>query len=95
MRWWKGRILGSCEGLDRDDVVGLARGLGIDGSQDLADAVLLEGQGEALAADDAARAAFDALSYTRRKEIARSIAEAKRPETRERRLAKAMEELRA
>lgn len=32
-------------GLDRDDVVRLARGLDIDGSQDLADAVLLEGQG--------------------------------------------------
>ncbi len=48
----------------------------------------------ALAADPAAQAAFDALSYSRRKEIARSIAEAKQDATRERRLAKALEELR-
>mgnify|MGYP001590062134 CR=1 FL=1 len=49
---------------------------------------------EALAADATARAAFDALSYTRRKEIARSITEAKADATRERRLSKALEELR-
>jgi hypothetical protein len=47
----------------------------------------------ALASDPAARAAFDALSYSRRKEIARSIAEAKQDATRERRLAKALDEL--
>lgn len=39
-----------------------------------------------LADDPTARAAFDALAYSHRKELARSIAEAKRPETRERRL---------
>lgn len=36
------------------------------------------------------RAAFDALSYTRRKELARAVSEAKRPETRERRIAAAV-----
>lgn len=49
---------------------------------------------EALASDPAAKAAFDALSYTRRKEIARGISEAKQDATRESRLAKALEELR-
>ena len=47
------------------------------------------------AALDAAgtRAAFDALSFSRRKELARGVAEAKRPETRERRIVAAVEEL--
>ena len=49
----------------------------------------------ALDRDPAARAAFDALSFSRRKELARSVAEAKRPETRERRIAAAVEELSA
>ncbi|KRB39054.1 YdeI/OmpD-associated family protein [Microbacterium sp. Root180] len=40
-----------------------------------------------------AKAAFDALTYSRRKELARGVAEAKRPETRERRIAAAVEEL--
>jgi hypothetical protein len=52
---------------------------------------------EALAAalgdDPVARSAFDALSYTHRKELARGIAEAKRPATRERRLADALARL--
>ena len=43
--------------------------------------------------DAGARAAFDALSYSRRKEIARAVAEAKRPETRERRIATAVADL--
>jgi hypothetical protein len=47
----------------------------------------------ALAANPAAQAAFDRLSFTNRKEIATSVAEAKRPETRERRLAAAMARL--
>lgn len=47
----------------------------------------------ALASRPAAKAAFDALSYTRRKEIARSVADAKQDATRERRLAKALDEL--
>jgi Bacteriocin-protection, YdeI or OmpD-Associated/Domain of unknown function (DUF1905) len=49
---------------------------------------------DALAEDQAARAAFDGLSYTHRKEYARWIEEAKRDETRERRVAKALEMLR-
>ncbi|MCW3491816.1 YdeI/OmpD-associated family protein [Microbacterium sp. SSM24] len=39
------------------------------------------------------QAAFDALAYSRRKELARGVAEAKKPETRERRIAAAVEEL--
>jgi hypothetical protein len=49
---------------------------------------------EAFAADDALRVAFDALAPSRRKEIARSIADAKRPETAAKRLAQAVEQLR-
>ncbi|NMD57670.1 MULTISPECIES: YdeI/OmpD-associated family protein [Tsukamurella] len=41
------------------------------------------------------RPAFDALSYTRRKEAARGVAEAKRAETRERRIAAVVAGLRA
>jgi hypothetical protein len=48
-----------------------------------------------LARDRNAAAAWDALSYTDRKEIARSLEEAKKPETRERRLAAALDRLRA
>ena len=47
----------------------------------------------ALAADANARAAFDALSFTHRKEYARWITEAKRTETRDRRVAQALERL--
>jgi hypothetical protein len=54
-----------------------------------------EALAKALAADDAARAAFERLAYTHRKEYARWVAEAKRDETRERRVAKTIEELRA
>ena len=49
----------------------------------------------ALAHDDAARAAFDGLSYTHRKEWVRWIEEAKKAETRATRLAKTVESLRA
>lgn len=48
----------------------------------------------ALAADDEARAAFDRLAYTHRKEFARWIEEAERDETRERRVAKTLDMLR-
>ncbi|MDL9980714.1 YdeI/OmpD-associated family protein [Microbacterium candidum] len=51
---------------------------------DLADALAAAG----------VRAAFDALSFTRRKELARGVAEAKRADTRERRIAAAVEEVR-
>jgi hypothetical protein len=48
----------------------------------------------ALDAEPEARAAFDALPYTHRKEHARAVAEAKRDETRDRRVAKVLEALR-
>lgn len=47
----------------------------------------------AIAHDNKATAAWDALSYTNKKEMARSLEEAKRPETRERRLAQALRKL--
>lgn len=37
---------------------------------------------------------FDALSYTRRKELAAGVSGAKKPETRDRRIARALDELR-
>jgi hypothetical protein len=48
----------------------------------------------ALATDSTARAAFDAMSFTHRKEYARWIEEAKREETRAKRVAQALELLR-
>jgi hypothetical protein len=48
----------------------------------------------ALADDSEARAAFDRLAYTHRKEYARWIDEAKREETRQRRVTQAIEMLR-
>jgi hypothetical protein len=48
----------------------------------------------ALAADSAARATFERLSYSHRKEYARWINEAKREETRERRVNQTLERLR-
>jgi hypothetical protein len=49
----------------------------------------------ALAADPAAAAAFDRMAFTHRKEYARWVAEAKREETRQRRVAQALEMIRA
>ncbi len=49
----------------------------------------------ALDADPAVRATFDGLAFTHRKEFARWVEEAKREETRERRVRKAIEMLRA
>lgn len=49
----------------------------------------------ALTADPALRERWDALSHTRRRELAEPLASAKRPETRERRLAAALDALRA
>ncbi len=53
-----------------------------------------EALASALAADATVRAAFDGLSFTHRKEYARWITEAKRPETRDRRVNQALERLR-
>jgi hypothetical protein len=47
----------------------------------------------ALKANKEARAAWEKLSYTHRKEYAEAVAEAKRPETRTRRIEKAIAEL--
>jgi len=49
----------------------------------------------ALDAASGARAAFDALAFTYRKEHVRAVTEAKQPATRERRIAKIVEGLRA
>lgn len=49
---------------------------------------------EALARDEAARAAFDGLSYTHRKEWVRWVEEAKKADTRATRLAKTVDALR-
>ena len=49
----------------------------------------------ALRANKGAKAAWDALSYTHQKEWARSVEEAKRPETRARRVERAVAELSA
>jgi hypothetical protein len=48
----------------------------------------------ALQRNSIAAAAWDGLSYTKRKEIARSLEEAKKPETRQRRLEAALDRLR-
>jgi len=50
---------------------------------------------QAIGRDHKAKAAWDQLSYTNKKEMARSLEEAKKPETRERRLAAALATLRA
>jgi hypothetical protein len=49
----------------------------------------------ALAADPRAKAAFEGMAFTHRKEYARWVAEAKREETRERRVQQALEMIRA
>jgi uncharacterized protein YdeI (YjbR/CyaY-like superfamily) len=49
----------------------------------------------ALEGDPSARAAFEALAYTHRKEYAVWVQEAKREDTRQRRVAQALEMLRA
>ena len=49
---------------------------------------------QALEGDATAKAKFDALAFTHRKEFARWIAEAKKDETRERRVAQALQMLR-
>ena len=49
----------------------------------------------AITRDKKAAAAWDQLSFTNKKEMARSLEEAKKPETRQRRLAAALEKLRS
>jgi Bacteriocin-protection, YdeI or OmpD-Associated/Domain of unknown function (DUF1905) len=52
-----------------------------------------EALASALARDPAAKTTFEALAFTHRKEYARWVADAKRPETRERRVSQALEML--
>jgi len=92
--------------MDGRNVIGLSKaaraGLGVDIGDEIDATVALdtaerdvEVPAELAAALDAggARSAFDALSFSRRKELARGVAEAKRPETRERRIAGVLQEL--
>ena len=59
-----------------------------------ADVVVPDELADALAADPQAKAAFDALAPSHRREFAESVAQAKRPETRLRRAAQTVERLR-
>lgn len=52
-----------------------------------------EALASALAADNAAKTAFEALAFTHRKEFARWVTDAKREETRERRVSQAIQML--
>lgn len=92
--------------MDGRNVIGLSKAaraeLGVDIGDTVDAAIDLDtAQREAEVPDDLAaalaaagvRAAFDALSYSRRKELARGVAEAKRSETRERRIAAAVADL--
>jgi hypothetical protein len=54
-----------------------------------------EALASALDADPEARAAFDALAFTHRKEYARWVAEAKKDDTRQRRVVQALEMIKA
>jgi hypothetical protein len=56
---------------------------------------LPEALAAALAADRGAKAAFESMAFTHRKEYARWVAEAKREETRERRVQQALDMIRA
>ncbi|MBV9380905.1 MAG: DUF1905 domain-containing protein [Streptosporangiaceae bacterium] len=59
------------------------------------DVEIPEALAAALASDTHAKAAFDGMAFTHRKEYARWIAEAKREETRQRRVEQALEMIRA
>jgi hypothetical protein len=93
--------------MDGKNVIGLSKAvraqLGVDiGDEVDASIVLDTAAREVDVPDDLAtalaaagvRAAFDGLSYSRRKELARGVAEAKRSETRERRIDAAVAEAR-
>lgn len=89
-------------------LIGLSRQIRIDTGVDIGDVVDVSveldtaprevevppGLATALEADPVAGAAYEKLAYTHRKEFARWIAEAKREETRERRVAQALVMLR-
>ncbi|GAA5091375.1 hypothetical protein GCM10025760_18450 [Microbacterium yannicii] len=92
--------------MDGRNVIGLSKavraGLGVDIGDEIDATVALdtaerdvEVPADLAAALDAggARSAFDALSFSRRKELARGVAEAKRPDTRERRITAVLQEI--
>jgi hypothetical protein len=94
--------------MGRENMIGFSKAaradLGLEIGQDV-DAVIRVDSAErtvdvppelaaALDAEPSARAAFDALSYSVRKEHARSVTEAKQAATRERRIAKIVDALR-
>ncbi|NLP82317.1 DUF1905 domain-containing protein [Microbacterium sp. CFH 90308] len=93
--------------MDGRNVIGLSKAvraqLGVDIGDDVDATISLDtAEREVEVPDDLAaaldsaagvRAAFEALSYSRRKELARGVAEAKRPETRERRIAAVVADL--
>ncbi|MBD3942394.1 DUF1905 domain-containing protein [Microbacterium sp. NEAU-LLC] len=94
--------------MDGKNVIGLSKAvraqLGVDIGDEIDATVALDtAEREVDVPDDLAaaleaagvRARFDALSFSRRKELARGVAEAKRPDTRERRVAAAVEGLAA
>lgn len=79
--------------------LGVEIGDEVEAAVDLDDAVrdveVTDDLAAALDAEPQVRAAFDALALSRRKEVARSVVEAKRPETREKRIATALASLRS
>lgn len=93
--------------MDGRNVIGLSKAsraaLGVDLGDEVDASISLDSvEREVEVPDDLAealagagvRAAFDALSYTRRKELARGVADAKRPETRAKRVAAAVDAVR-
>jgi hypothetical protein len=87
-------------GLNRTvrDAAGVQPGDDVDVSVELdtapRDVEVPEALASALATDPAAAAAFEGLAFTHRKEYARWVAEAKREETRDRRVTQALQMLR-
>ena len=77
-------------GVEAGDIVEVA--LELDGDQRDVDVPVA--LAEALARDPGAQSAFDGMAHTHRKEYARWIAEAKRDETREKRVSQAIQMLR-
>jgi hypothetical protein len=88
-------------GLNREvrEGAGVAAGDDVDVSLELdvapREVEVPEALAEALAADPQAQAAFERMAFTHRKEYARWIAEAKRDDTRRRRVTQALEMIRA
>jgi len=80
------------------EAAGVAAGdrlaVGLDYDAELRTVDLPDDLRSAIEADAGAAAAFEMLSYTRKKELVQWVSQAKRPETQRRRMAQAMEMLR-